>query len=78
MAGTGTAAGWGTAVSAGPGPAVSTGTAGNSERSFLFVVGSSRAGGNTEALARLAAERLPADIPRRWLCLREPGAAAVP
>jgi multimeric flavodoxin WrbA len=40
-------------------------------RSFLFVAGSSRPGGNTEALARLAAAGLPADIPRRWLYLRD-------
>jgi multimeric flavodoxin WrbA len=40
-------------------------------RSFLFVAGSSRPGGNTEALARLAAAELPADIPRRWLYLRD-------
>lgn len=39
--------------------------------SFLFVAGSSRPGGNTEALARLAAAGLPADIPRRWLYLRD-------
>jgi multimeric flavodoxin WrbA len=37
----------------------------------LFVTGSSRPGGNTEALARLAAAGLPADIPRRWRCLRD-------
>ena len=40
------------------------------ERSFLFVGGSSRAGGNTEALARLAAEQLPA-ASQHWLCLRD-------
>jgi multimeric flavodoxin WrbA len=40
------------------------------EPSFLFVVGSSRAGGNTEALARLAAERLPAES-QHWLHLRD-------
>ncbi len=40
-------------------------------RSFLFVAGSSRPGGNTEALARLAAAELPPGIPRRWLCLRD-------
>lgn len=48
-----------------------TGTVPDTERSFLFLVGSSRAGGNTEALARLAAERLPADVPQRWLRLRD-------
>jgi multimeric flavodoxin WrbA len=50
---------------------VGTGTVTDTERSFLFLVGSSRAGGNTEALARLAAERLPADVPQRWLRLRD-------
>ncbi|MFJ8882979.1 flavodoxin family protein [Streptomyces sp. NPDC102402] len=39
-------------------------------RSFLFVLGSSRAGGNTETLARIAAEQLPADTGQRWLSLR--------
>jgi multimeric flavodoxin WrbA len=41
------------------------------ERRFLFVVGSSRAGGNTEALARLAAERLPCGVAQSWLHLRD-------
>lgn len=40
-------------------------------RRFLFVVGSGRAGGNTETLARLAAERLPADVVQKWICLRD-------
>lgn len=40
-------------------------------RRFLFVVGSGRAGGNTETLARLAAERLPADVAQTWICLRD-------
>jgi len=44
-------------------------TAQPADRSFLFVAGSSRPGGNTEALARLAAAGLPEDIPRRWLYL---------
>jgi multimeric flavodoxin WrbA len=43
----------------------------DNERSFLFVAGSSRPGGNTEALARLAAAGLPAHTPQRWLCLRD-------
>lgn len=38
-------------------------------RSFLFLLGSSRTGGNTEALARLAAEQLPAGTRQRWLHL---------
>ncbi|MFJ8585638.1 flavodoxin family protein [Streptomyces sp. NPDC093595] len=39
------------------------------DRSFLFVLGSSRSDGNTEILARVAAEQLPADVPRRWIDL---------
>ncbi|MEU0396375.1 NAD(P)H-dependent oxidoreductase [Streptomyces sp. NPDC006208] len=38
-------------------------------RRFLFLLGSSRADGNTEALARLAAEQLPAGADQRWLDL---------
>ncbi|KQX58047.1 MULTISPECIES: NAD(P)H-dependent oxidoreductase [unclassified Streptomyces] len=38
-------------------------------RSFLFVLGSSRADGNTEILARAAAAQLPADVPQRWVDL---------
>ncbi|MET9876236.1 NAD(P)H-dependent oxidoreductase [Actinacidiphila glaucinigra] len=41
----------------------------DSERSFLFLVGSSRADGNTETLARHAAERLPPTADRHWLRL---------
>lgn len=40
-------------------------------RSFLFVLGSARADGNTELLARRAAERLPADVGQRWISLAE-------
>lgn len=40
-------------------------------RRFLFVLGSSRADGNTELLARKAAEQLPADVERRWISLAE-------
>lgn len=40
-------------------------------RTFLFVLGSSRPGGNTESLARKAAEQLPADVEQRWLSLAE-------
>lgn len=36
---------------------------------FLFVLGSSRRDGNTEQLARHAAQRLPADTEQRWLWL---------
>ncbi|MFJ3581832.1 flavodoxin family protein [Streptomyces sp. NPDC090127] len=39
------------------------------DRSFLFVLGSSRPDGNTEILARAAAEQLPADVPRHWVDL---------
>ncbi|MEF9883570.1 flavodoxin family protein [Streptomyces sp. P9-A4] len=38
-------------------------------RSFLFVLGSSRADGNTEILAREAAAQLPPEVPRRWVDL---------
>ncbi|HEV7708271.1 MAG TPA: NAD(P)H-dependent oxidoreductase [Asanoa sp.] len=41
------------------------------ERSFLFLIGSTRRGGNTEALAVEAARRLPAGVPQRWLRLDE-------
>ncbi|WP_327354150.1 flavodoxin family protein [Streptomyces sp. NBC_01304] len=40
-------------------------------RKFLFVLGSSRRGGNTELLARRAAEQLPADVHQTWLDLEE-------
>ncbi|GLW70999.1 flavodoxin [Kitasatospora phosalacinea] len=38
-------------------------------RSFLFLLGSARTGGNTEALARAAAEQLPPGTEQRWLHL---------
>lgn len=40
-------------------------------RKFLFVLGSSRADGNTEQLARKAAEQLSPDVEQRWLDLSE-------
>ncbi|KAB1986876.1 flavodoxin family protein [Streptomyces triticiradicis] len=40
-------------------------------RRFLFLLGSSRTGGNTETLARKAAEQLPPDTEQRWLSLAE-------
>lgn len=40
-------------------------------RKFLFVLGSSRPEGNTETLARKAAEQLPADVEQRWLNLAD-------
>ncbi|MEU9296926.1 NAD(P)H-dependent oxidoreductase [Streptomyces sp. NPDC048266] len=44
-------------------------TAPGPDRSFLFVLGSSRSDGNTEILARAAAAQLPAEIPQRWVDL---------
>ncbi|MFD4630067.1 flavodoxin family protein [Streptomyces sp. NPDC058284] len=38
-------------------------------RKFLFVLGSARPEGNTEILARAAAEQLPPDVEQRWLDL---------
>jgi multimeric flavodoxin WrbA len=38
-------------------------------RSFLFLLGSARSDGNTELLARAAAEQLPSDTEQRWLDL---------
>ncbi|WEO95949.1 NAD(P)H-dependent oxidoreductase [Streptomyces sp. FXJ1.172] len=40
-------------------------------RRFLFVLGSARTGGNTELLARTAAEQLPGDVEQRWIRLAE-------
>jgi multimeric flavodoxin WrbA len=40
-------------------------------RRFLFVLGSARAEGNTEFLARTAAEQLPGDVEQRWIRLAE-------
>jgi multimeric flavodoxin WrbA len=42
-----------------------------STRRFLFVLGSSRSEGNTELLARKAAEQLPADVEQEWISLAE-------
>ncbi|MFH8339385.1 flavodoxin family protein [Streptomyces sp. AM6-12] len=39
------------------------------DRSFLFLLASARPGGNSELLARAAAEQLPAATERRWLDL---------
>jgi multimeric flavodoxin WrbA len=38
-------------------------------RRFLFVLGSARAEGNSELLARRAAEQLPADVEQQWIDL---------
>lgn len=40
-------------------------------RRFLFVLGSARHEGNTELLARRAAEQLPAGVEQRWVSLAE-------
>ncbi|GGW80007.1 flavodoxin [Streptomyces lucensis JCM 4490] len=40
-------------------------------RRFLFVLGSARADGNTELLARRAAEQLPGDVDQQWIRLAE-------
>ncbi|MFG2296039.1 flavodoxin family protein [Streptomyces sp. NPDC048603] len=46
-----------------------TGAQPGTDRSFLFLLGSSRPEGNTEILARAAAEQLPAGVPQRWVDL---------
>ncbi|WP_327269622.1 NAD(P)H-dependent oxidoreductase [Streptomyces sp. NBC_01218] len=43
----------------------------HSPRSFLFVLGSSRRDGNSEALARHAAAALPVSVTQRWIRLRD-------
>ncbi|GAB2877164.1 NAD(P)H-dependent oxidoreductase [Streptomyces deserti] len=40
-------------------------------RRFLFVLGSARREGNTELLARRAAEQLPADVEQQWIDLAD-------
>ncbi len=40
-------------------------------RSFLFLLGSARADGNSELLARAAAEQLPGETGQQWLDLTE-------
>ncbi|MEU2283921.1 NAD(P)H-dependent oxidoreductase [Streptomyces sp. NPDC013178] len=40
-------------------------------RRFLFVLGSSRSEGNTELLAREAAEQLPAHVEQEWISLAD-------
>jgi multimeric flavodoxin WrbA len=42
-----------------------------SQRHFTFIVSSARRDGNTEWLARKAAERLPSDITQQWLHLAD-------
>jgi multimeric flavodoxin WrbA len=41
------------------------------DRSFLFLLASTRSAGNTEVLARHAAAGLPADVEQQWLRLDE-------
>jgi multimeric flavodoxin WrbA len=41
------------------------------DRSFLFLIGAARAGGNTEILARRSAKELPRDVEQRWIRLPE-------
>ncbi|MGW7452157.1 flavodoxin family protein [Streptomyces sp. NPDC054787] len=48
---------------------MTTESASDTDRSFLFVLGSARPDGNTEILARAAAEQLPPGIPQRWVDL---------
>ncbi|RST18742.1 flavodoxin family protein [Streptomyces sp. WAC05374] len=48
---------------------MTTDTTPGTDRSFLFLLGSSRADGNTEILARAAAEQLPAGVPQTWVDL---------
>jgi multimeric flavodoxin WrbA len=40
-------------------------------RRFLFLLGSARAGGNTDLLARQAAQQLPAHVSQRWIRLAD-------
>ncbi len=37
----------------------------------VFLLASARSGGNSEQLARVAAESLPADLPQTWITLRD-------
>ncbi|MEU9980210.1 NAD(P)H-dependent oxidoreductase [Streptomyces sp. NPDC050856] len=48
---------------------MTTDTGHGADRSFLFVLGSSRPDGNSEILARAAAEQLPPGTPQRWVDL---------
>ncbi|GLZ31365.1 flavodoxin [Lentzea sp. NBRC 105346] len=43
------------------------------DRSFLFLLGSSRLGGNTETLACTAASYLPGSVKQNWIRLSEAG-----
>ncbi|MGW7050193.1 flavodoxin family protein [Streptomyces sp. NPDC054887] len=48
---------------------MTTDTTSGPDRSFLFVLGSARPDGNTEILARAAADQLPAGTPQHWVDL---------
>jgi multimeric flavodoxin WrbA len=50
---------------------VVTGEPEQTDRNFLFLLGSTRADGNTETLARHAARGLPPDAGQQWLRLSE-------
>ncbi|MGW7461620.1 flavodoxin family protein [Streptomyces sp. NPDC054797] len=50
---------------------MTTEPASDTDRSFLFVLGSARPDGNTEILARAAAEQLPPGISQRWVDLTQ-------
>lgn len=49
----------------------STGTPGDAGRRYLFLLANTRPGGNTELLARHAAEQLPPQAQQRWLRLAD-------
>src|SRR3954468_17937962 len=52
-------------------PVIRESPGGPMTRRFLFVLGSARADGNTELLARTAAEQLPGDVEQQWISLAE-------
>jgi multimeric flavodoxin WrbA len=56
-----------------PSPARKQPAVNDAPRSFLFLLGSARADGNTETLARAAAEHLEPDAEQRWIRLAELG-----
>lgn len=41
------------------------------DRHFVFLLASARRGGNTEQLARIAAESLPPNVKQQWVFLRD-------
>lgn len=50
---------------------MTTGTHGDAARRYLFLLANTRPGGNTELLARHAAEQLPPQVEQRWLRLAD-------